>query len=402
MGGTARGFVLVVVGATLGWYGHRQAVQLPNVQTDDDAPVVHSTEDRRLPWTPIGQGEVSPEEGARRDPLGALLARGAYRSAIARFEELDENGDTGARSRARERILGFAAALIDSGMSPAAGRLLRAYLEAAYRDVEARESLARAYLSQGQDLRAIHILYEARTHVYRGAADDRVLSRIRRAVADYVAKLQAREDHPALLELYEYLVAVEPDHGSYVLGLAKTQIALGQLASARQSLALVSHDPVLREQVRTLLDALAPARAAEPPLTAREAVTVPLQRVGDHFIVDARLNGRVRARLLIDTGASLTVISPHALAQAGITSRQRLRHGVLMTANGRVQAPIFALDSLAVGEWELQGLQVGGLTLEAASGVDGLLGMDFLRHFHFVIDQQRRLLRLSSSASAGP
>ena len=64
-------------------------------------------------------------------------------------------------------------------------------------------------------------------------------------------------------------------------------------------------------------------------------------------------------------------------------------------ANGTVRAPVYKLDVLSVGDWQVRQLDIGVLALAGMPGVDGLLGMNFLNHFQFFIDQNEALLRLS-------
>ena len=144
-----------------------------------------------------------------------------------------------------------------------------------------------------------------------------------------------------------------------------------------------------------------PRLEAQPPETtaaATEVAGIPLVRNGSHYLVDARL-GSQPARLLIDTGASLTMLTPDTLQRSGSGARATGRTGLFNTANGRVSAPIYRLDALSVGDWRVSDLDVGVLEL-GDPGIDGLLGMNFLRHFQFFIDQNEALLRLSVAAQA--
>jgi len=60
-----------------------------------------------------------------------------------------------------------------------------------------------------------------------------------------------------------------------------------------------------------------------------------------------------------------------------------------------VRAPIYILETLSVGDWSVQQLEIGVLDLGGQTGIDGLLGMNFLKHFRFFIDQNDSMLRLS-------
>ena len=221
-------------------------------------------------------------------------------------------------------------------------------------------------------------------------------------VAEAAEALNQRGDSTGLLELYQDLTRLEPSYAPYFIGLATAQLALDDNDAARQSLLLVAQDPEVGARALELLGRLRVAAAeAQPQETMASASGVegiPLVRNGNHFLVDARL-GLQPARLLIDTGASLTVVTPETLKRRGFTARDSGRTALFNTANGRVSAPIYTLDTLSVGDWQVSDLNVGVLDLGDAD-IDGLLGMNFLRHFQFFIDQNEALLRLS--VAAGP
>ena len=75
--------------------------------------------------------------------------------------------------------------------------------------------------------------------------------------------------------------------------------------------------------------------------------------------------------------------------------RETGRSQLFNTANGQVRAPIYILELLSVGDWYVQQLEIGILDLGGEAGFDGLLGMNFLSHFRFFIDQNENVLRLS-------
>ncbi|MDH5437071.1 MAG: retroviral-like aspartic protease family protein, partial [Gammaproteobacteria bacterium] len=143
--------------------------------------------------------------------------------------------------------------------------------------------------------------------------------------------------------------------------------------------------------------ALARLQDADSPVSVEDVVGIPLHRSGNSFLVDARSADGQSIRLLIDTGASMTILTPDVLDQRGIRYQDTGRTGTFNTANGRVQAPVYKLDSLSVGEWQVNNIEVGVLSLGSSSNVDGLLGMNFLNKFQFFIDQNESLLRLTAN-----
>ncbi|HEC13353.1 MAG TPA: hypothetical protein ENI80_08935 [Acidiferrobacteraceae bacterium] len=58
-------------------------------------------------------------------------------------------------------------------------------------------------------------------------------------------------------------------------------------------------------------------------------------------------------------------------------------------------ASIIKLDSLSLGDAEVKNLEVAVMPLPELGKFDGLLGMNYLRHYRFTLSQKERLLRLS-------
>lgn len=100
---------------------------------------------------------------------------------------------------------------------------------------------------------------------------------------------------------------------------------------------------------------------------------VPLGRDG-HFWIKASVNG-VPHRFLVDTGATLTAISPDVADAAGLEP-QPLRQPVLLrTANGTIPAKL-----VSIGELRLGNVVARDLDAVVAPGLEGtsVLGMNFL------------------------
>lgn len=137
------------------------------------------------------------------------------------------------------------------------------------------------------------------------------------------------------------------------------------------------------QRVRTLDDRLAP-----PPPPA----TIPLEQVGGGYAVPVRIEGRDTARLVVDTGASVTVLSSAVARRLGLVVR-RDPLVTLRTANGTVEAGWAQVQQIEVG-----GRQGGPLRVvihDALPDLDGLLGMDFLGAFRVELRAEVPALVLS-------
>jgi aspartyl protease family protein len=139
---------------------------------------------------------------------------------------------------------------------------------------------------------------------------------------------------------------------------------------------------------------LAPAPA---PAAAEEAARETVIRFtpGRHIVVEAHVNGTVPARLILDTGAAQTLLSPRVLAAAGVSRAQGARPGRTrgLARDVEVEVERAAVETLAVGRARVDHLVVGVYDL-GLPDLDGLLGQDFLSRFHVAIDPDAGVVRL--------
>lgn len=159
--------------------------------------------------------------------------------------------------------------------------------------------------------------------------------------------------------------------------------------------ALVSPAPPLPYPVERSeqAEALVPdtAVAAQPP----GQITVPVFRVGRSLVVQARLNGSRDAKLIVDTGADITILSNQVARDAGILPSSYISTVTLNTAGGPVRADVARLDTISVGAAEVSQVPVALHDLpDAPVGVDGLLGLTFLDKFLVTLDAQKGELHL--------
>lgn len=129
-----------------------------------------------------------------------------------------------------------------------------------------------------------------------------------------------------------------------------------------------------------------------PNSTPSNAIVIPIQTNGSAVIVPVILNRAVQTNMILDTGASFTVVSQHLAGRLGLKPTRRVS---LVTANGTIGAPLAPLGSLKVGEAEATNLTVVIQDFSPTPGLGGLLGLDFLSRYHTSIDSRRQLLVLA-------
>ncbi len=114
--------------------------------------------------------------------------------------------------------------------------------------------------------------------------------------------------------------------------------------------------------------------------------TIPLIRKGNNFLAQVRLDKRVTARLLVDTGASLILISDDIARRLNV-ARNKESFFWLTLANGeKVKAFPVRLASVEAGGVRADNVQAAVLEKSFSGMEDGLLGMSFLGRFAVRID----------------
>ena len=106
------------------------------------------------------------------------------------------------------------------------------------------------------------------------------------------------------------------------------------------------------------------------------------------ILVDAEVVGptghRAEARLVLDTGAAATTLTPRVIEKIGYNRRGGFKKAKVHTAIGEEHG-----YWLRVAELTVLGVTTPNFALTVFSlgheDIDGLVGMNFLRHFNFEI-----------------
>lgn len=116
-----------------------------------------------------------------------------------------------------------------------------------------------------------------------------------------------------------------------------------------------------------------------------------------HIFVEAILNRKVPAQLLMDTGASLIVLSKNMGEKLKIKPKDKNKVVQLQLADGRkIEATRIILEKIKVQDVEVKDVEAAVLQEEVAEAnfKDGLLGMSFLNRFNFKVDYKKGKLIL--------
>ncbi|MDG1909489.1 MAG: retropepsin-like aspartic protease, partial [Pseudomonadales bacterium] len=210
-------------------------------------------------------------------------------------------------------------------------------------------------------------------------------------------ELISQERYAVLDQIYERLTLELPEYAEYYLKLGLLRIRMGNEPAAFQPLAQIQNHSRYGAHARRLLIQLEESQTVAATWVEEIPLSVRSGQYAVEAIVDPDRNGKeATIRLLVDTGAAITAIDASVLSRLGYNLNERSEY--FATANGVVQAPVVTLGALSIGESSVNRLTIGALNFDAQKNIDGLLGMNFLRHFKFHLNQDSQKLELQRRA----
>ena len=134
----------------------------------------------------------------------------------------------------------------------------------------------------------------------------------------------------------------------------------------------------------------------EPPVANDLSIAIAVKKIGQLYVVPVELNGARTANLILDTGASHTILSQELVRDLALMPSD-FRPGLVMlkTAGGSVDAQVVRIDSMKIATAEVKNSSAAVHTVpDFPAGVDGLLGLSFLNQFEVTFDSSKGELRL--------
>jgi len=244
------------------------------------------------------------------------------------------------------------------------------------------------YWQQQQPLLAIKNAYEVQYHVHNEAEKRSAINFARELVVKYAEALITNEHWIELSDLVEEVQVFDPQNLNLQWLFARAQYQLGEFEYALNAIQPLLDEPNYKVKSLALL--------ADIEAALRRPQSIPLNRQGEHFIVQALINDSFNLSLMLDTGASISLLSEPAFnALRQYSDVVYVKDLTLNTAGGQVNASIYQ-----VAEFEIQGYTINDFDFAVSPFIsennDGLLGMNFLRAFDFHIDQKNSVLVLKN------
>jgi clan AA aspartic protease (TIGR02281 family) len=206
----------------------------------------------------------------------------------------------------------------------------------------------------------------------------------------------SRGDYVAAERLFDQALARAPGDPllHYHRGVTLMRLSRWREASAAFEAALRLNPPAeLAAIARQGIASLAPLLREAAPRSARdEEIFVPLRRARGNWFANVRLNDMRTARFVVDTGASLCVVSPEVAADLGVRPGPRAEKVPMQVVGGVTAGARVTLASMQVGDAEVE--NVAAVIHSIGPGIDGLLGNSFLSRFTVTLDPDKGVLVL--------
>jgi len=111
-----------------------------------------------------------------------------------------------------------------------------------------------------------------------------------------------------------------------------------------------------------------------------------------------KINGFAKVReidMILDTGSVYTVIAWDVAKDIGYDPAISERRMPVVTANGVIEAPLITVEAVEVADLRAVAVDVICHDIPEIAGIEGLLGLSFLRHFRTLIDYTTKVLEIT-------
>lgn len=370
--------VIAVIAFGLGYYAneYRHATDAISVVGDTfDDPLVSDSPVQNLQQTLVQRSPVA-QSPAPEIPVHVSPTNNAVSSAQAAVE-------LSPIERARQ--------LVANSAFPAAVVVLNEILQRNPADSEALLLLARVLEKQGKHEEAVTIWFRY--------LDSEVDAKKTEDALAYLSKYLLRlVNNPGifgasrewLMAQLNDLIKLTPDNGELHLQLADMHAKADDQEQAQYHALMAANQDETRTRAEAFLAQL--TNNAIAAQTDELEHKISLVRFGTQFLVPVTVEGR-SVKLLLDTGASISGLTSSFINRNYnlVKSPKPIQ---LNTASGTVESFLFVVDTLQIADLTFSKHMLARLPMENFDHFDGLLGVDILGRFDFVIDQEKAELRL--------
>ncbi len=213
---------------------------------------------------------------------------------------------------------------------------------------------------------------------------------LERALA--IADKQYQPEHVALAIGLDRVAGVYMEQGNY----SQADSVARRVLAILQKMLDPGHPDVVRVRERYASILREMKQQAKARVFLEASTTVPIRAIQNLTLVYATFNRSQRALLIVDSGASSTLITPLLITRLGLSvPKDAPRRQVYVVGGQRIDVPFMTISGIQVGDATIENLDVGVYeAFPGAPDIDGLLGGDFLQRFRVTLDKNARRLIL--------
>lgn len=100
--------------------------------------------------------------------------------------------------------------------------------------------------------------------------------------------------------------------------------------------------------------------------------------------------------MVLDTGAVYTIIAWDVAKDIGYDPAISEHRMPIVTANGIIEAPLITVQRIQIADLGAEGVNVICHDIPEITGIEGLLGLSFLKKFRTVIDYTTGILEITT------
>lgn len=201
-------------------------------------------------------------------------------------------------------------------------------------------------------------------------------------------------------------IALDPNEPDYYVSYARACSRMEYYTEAADAYARFLEvapktDAERRARIRGLIDFyryLGTTKINRPG--GKEVVSIPFELVNNRPFIKIMINGKGPFRFVIDTGASMSVLSDKTAARLGIKPVAKGGNARAIGGNGTFPILYGLLDTISIGETKIDVVPIYIRTVYSAEDSpesersDGYIGLSVLSHFAMTIDYQTRQVLL--------
>lgn len=278
--------------------------------------------------------------------------------------------------------------LISNKQITAAEESIQTYLSFKQDDVDFLTKHVLVLWESNDHLSAIKHAYEIQYYVFDEQSNLQVIEQARTLVNNLAQQYVNKGLWQELVVLVEQVQSYDSEYLELAWLLASAQYNLGEFDSAYLSIQPLIEQPNYKLNAIKLLEKIEFAQ--------RQPETIQLAKEGQHYLVDVTFDAVFDVTLMIDTGASISLLTEETFVSlSNRTKVKYLKEVELYTAGGAVNAGLYQVSEAAIADYVVSDL-IFAVSPYASDTNDGLLGMNFLQAFDFHIDQKNHVLTLKN------